>query len=74
MPCCCDCHHYHHCHHHWYAPFWYEPAPPPSWRSGAFEGESYVRRLEEERELLERRLRQLEQEVAALRQATRPAE
>jgi predicted FMN-binding regulatory protein PaiB len=69
MSYCCGCHHGH---HHWYHPVWFEPAPPPSWHSGALEGEGYVRRLEEERDLLERRLRQLEQEVAALRQATRP--
>jgi len=71
MLCCCD---YHHHHHHWYAPTWYEAAPPPSWRSGAFANEDYVRRIEEERDLLERRLRRLEQEIADLRQAVRPAE
>ena len=71
MPCCCD---YHHCHHHWYSPAWYEAGPPPSWHAGPWASEGYVRRLEEERDLLERRLRRLEQEVAALRQATRPAE
>ena len=71
MPCCCD---YYHHHHHWYAPGWYEAAPPPSWRSGPWADEGYVRRLEEERDLLERRLRRLEQEIADLRQAVRPAE
>ena len=70
MPCCCDYHH----HHHWYAPAWYEAGPPPSWRSGRWADEGYVRRLEEERDLLERRLRRLEQEIADLRQAVRPAE
>lgn len=70
MPCCCDYHH----HHHWYAPAWYEAAPPPSWRYGPPTGEGYVRRLEEERDLLERRLRRLEQELADLRQTVRPGE
>jgi hypothetical protein len=34
--------------------------------------EEYVRRLEEEREMLEQRLRRLEQELEALRQQVRP--
>ncbi len=74
MPCCCDYHHCHHCHHHWYSPAWYEAAPPPSWYPGPWASEGYVRRLEEERDLLERRLRRLEEELADLRQAMRPAE
>ncbi len=57
MPCCCDYHHCHHCHHHWYSPAWYEAAPPPSWHPGPWASEGYVRRLEEARDLLERRLR-----------------
>jgi hypothetical protein len=72
MSCCCGYHH-HQC-HHWGAPAWYEPGPPPSWHTGPWAGGGYLHRLEEERELLERRVRRLEQELADLRQAMRPAE
>jgi hypothetical protein len=69
MPCCC-----HHCHYPWhYVPRqgwdWPEPVPPPAPRSTA--RDAYVERLEEERDLLARRLQRLEQEVEALRKDVR---
>ena len=64
---CCRGHH--HGRYHWEWPEHcysqpYEDWPVPS------PGGAYVRRLEEERELLEQRLRRLEQELEALRRQT----
>jgi len=52
MPCCWG----HHCHygHPW---GWGEPYPPIPPRYGPSSREDYVRRLEEERDMLEQRLR-----------------
>ncbi len=68
MPCCCG----HRYHHYLYPPGWYE-APPAPWRYAQPESERYTRMLEEERELLKRRLSQLEQELADLRRAMQAA-
>lgn len=67
MPCCCG----HHCHawHYWVPP---EPYPPSPWRYGPPPREDYVHRLEEERALLEQRLRRLEREIEELRRGPHP--
>lgn len=67
MSCCCG-HHHHHCYHGG----WPEPYPPYPWRYGSPPREEYVRGLEEERDMLERRLRRLEQELEELRKSARP--
>lgn len=60
-------------HHRGYHRDWPERCYPRRYedRSGPSPDEVYVRRLEEERELLERRLQRLEQELEALRRQTR---
>jgi hypothetical protein len=67
--CCCG----HHGGYHWDWPErcypqrysgWSVPAPP----------EAYIRQLEEERDMLERRLQRLEQELEELRQQPRPTQ
>jgi hypothetical protein len=70
MPYCCG---YHHHHHHCWSPWdWDEESYPPYPRRYAGPPrEGYVRRLEEEREMMERRLRRLEQELEELRQQRR---
>jgi hypothetical protein len=67
---------YHHG-HHGYAPYWAQPFPPPPASPlpppeppGSFRDE-YVRRLEGERDMLERRLRRLEEQVAELQRGGR---
>jgi hypothetical protein len=67
MPCCCG----HHCHawHYWGPP---EPYPPYTWRYGPPPREDYGHRLEEERDLVEQRLRRLEREIEELRRVARP--
>jgi hypothetical protein len=69
MPYCCG----HHCHawHSWGPP---EPYPPSLWRYGPPPREDYVRWLEEERDLLEQRVRPLERELDELRRGARPAQ
>jgi hypothetical protein len=66
MPCCGV-----HCHHGCWAQPYYLPAypryaPPPR--------QDYARALEEERDLLEQRLRRLERELEELRRAAGSAE
>ena len=71
--CCGHHHHYHHCSEP-YPGGWFEESPPPySRRYAPPPREEYTRRLEEERDLLERRLRRLEHELEELRQTDRPA-
>jgi hypothetical protein len=53
---------------------WHQPYPPYRWRGPASPREEYLRTLEEEREILERRLRRLDRELEGLRQASRPEE
>jgi len=67
--CCCG--HHHHCTCHG---GWHEPSPLHRWRGPASPREEYLRTLEEEREILERRLRRLEHELEELRKGTRPGE
>jgi hypothetical protein len=63
------CHGYHaHCY-----PTHREPYPEPSSRRYDYGRGRYVRALEEERDLLEERLRRLEQELSDLRQSIAPA-
>jgi hypothetical protein len=63
MPCCCAYHHG----YVWPHGPWLEPGPPYAWRYPAPRGEDEVRRLEEEREMLERRLRRLEEALESMR-------
>ena len=68
-----SCFHHHHHHHHddYYD---YEPVyAPPAYRTVPTR-DAELRRLEDERELLERRLRRLERDLADLRGSGRPAE
>jgi hypothetical protein len=67
MPCCWG----HHC-YYWHPWGWVEPYPPPPPRYGPPPREDDVRRLEEERDLLEQRLRHLEREIEELRRGARP--
>lgn len=72
MPYCCGYHHHHHC---WYPPYEEEelyPLYPRRYAGPSREG--YVRRLEEEREMMERRVRRLEQELEELRRQQRTRE
>lgn len=68
MPHCCWGHHCpYHCHTgYWGGPFApppaYPPPPPPPYPSR----DDYVRRLESERDVLEGRLRRLEEQLAEL--------
>jgi hypothetical protein len=66
MPCCCAFHH-----HYWHDWDWPEAYPPYPRRYAAPPRGDYVRRLEEERDLLEQRLQRLERELEELRRATR---
>jgi chaperonin cofactor prefoldin len=68
---CCWCHHHGEYHRDWPEPCyprrygdWSVPAPH----------EDYVRQLEAERDMLEQRLRRLEQKMEELRRQTRPAQ
>ncbi len=61
----CHCEHPHRC---W---SWSEPYPAYSWRATP-PREEYLRRLEEERALLEQRLRRLESELEEVRRARAP--
>lgn len=63
MPCCCPYHHG----YFWPPAPWPEPAPPYPWRYSPPRREDEVRRLEEERDTLERRLRRLEEALESLR-------
>lgn len=71
MPHCCWGSHcpYHHCHHGYY-PGWVGPfAPPPAYPpppQASPSRDDYVRRLESERDVLEGRLRRLEEQLAEL--------
>jgi hypothetical protein len=62
--CCWEHHHSRH-HRNWSEPCY--PRCYGGWSTPSPRGE-YVRRLEEEHEMLEQRLRRLEQELEALRQ------
>jgi hypothetical protein len=72
------------CHHccHGVGPYWVAPTTyaPPAWQYPPAPGsyapprEDYLRRLEDERDLLEQRLRRLERDLADLRAAGLPAE
>lgn len=66
MPCWSNSHHYP-CHHHWL--YWDTPEPflHSPWRSASLPREAYIRRLEDERDLLAQCLQRLEQEVQELR-------
>jgi hypothetical protein len=70
MSHCCG---YHHHHHHCWCPGegYEEPYPPYPHRYAGAPREDYLRRLEEERDLQERRLRRLEQELEELRRQRR---
>jgi len=70
MPCCCDYHHHLH-RPHWLHWIWPEPYPPYPGRYPPSPREDYVRGLEEERDLLEQRLRRLERELEELRKGSR---
>jgi hypothetical protein len=65
---CCR---HHHSGYYWDWPERCYPRRHEGW-SVPSPGEEYVRRLEEEREMLEQRLRRLEQELEALRRQARP--
>lgn len=70
MPHCCGYHHHHH--HCWCPGEGYEESYPPyPYRYAGAPREDYLRRLEEERDLQERRLRRLEQELEELRRQRR---
>jgi len=71
MVCCCG--HHHHC-HCWHPGGEHEGWGPYRWRAAPSPREAYLRRLEEEREILERRLRRVEQELEELRRGARQAE
>ena len=88
MSCCCGHHHHdcpchsahhhcgchssqHHCSCHSDHP---EPRPFWPWRHGFPSREEYIRMLDEEREVLEWRLRHLEQELEELRKEAHPKE
>lgn len=65
-----------HCPYHAYYPGWpagYPPAgyPPPHYMTPEPERDDYIRRLESERELLEKRLRRVEEQLAELQRAGR---
>jgi len=67
--CCCGYGHHGSCH----GGFW-RPYSGYRWPSGESPREEYRRGLEEERELLTRRLRILERELEDLRGPSRPGE
>jgi hypothetical protein len=67
MPCC-----HHHCCYPWHYWDWPEASPPYPRRYAAPPREAYVHRLEEDRDLLVRRLQRLEQELEELRQSIHP--
>ncbi len=70
MPYCCGSHHHHH--HCWHPEWdWPEPYPPYPRRYTESPRDDYLRRLEEERDLQEQRLRRLEQELEELRRQRR---
>jgi hypothetical protein len=50
---------------------WPEPVPPPAPRYAAPSRDAYIERLEEERDLLARRLQRLEQALEELRKDVR---
>lgn len=67
-----------HCpYHHGYYPGWAEPYPPPSAYPPPPPAypppmrDDYVRRLESERDMLEQRLRRLEEQLAELQRGGR---
>jgi len=68
MACCCG-HHHCTCHRGWH-----EPSPLYRWRGPASPREEYLRTLEGEREILERRLRRLDHELEELRKGTHTGE
>ena len=78
MSCCCghhhhcSCHSHHNCacqerHHECSCHSEREASPHHGRRHGLLTREEYVKRLDEEREILERRLRHLKAEVEELR-------
>jgi hypothetical protein len=69
MCCCGGSHHHCSCHGAWPGP--YGPHP---WRFPESPREEYRRNLEAEREMLERRLRLLDQELEDLRKGSRSGE
>lgn len=68
MSCCCGHHHYCSCHSE------REASPHHGRRHGLLSREDYVERLDEEREILERRLRHLKAELEELRAEGRGTE
>ncbi len=72
MPCCCGYYHHHLHPPHWLRWIWPEPYPPYPGRYPLSPREDYVRSLEEERDILEQRLRRLERELEELRKGGRP--
>lgn len=77
MAHCCWGHHCpYHCFHHGYYPGWsgpFHPPPPPPYPPPPADAsrDDYVRRLEAEREMLEGRLRRLEDQLAELQRRER---
>ncbi len=85
MSCCCGHHHHCSCHGHHHCSCHErrhecschserEGSPRHGRRHGFLSREEYVERLDEEREILERRLRHLKEELEELRKGAQSAE